>query len=291
MKQSIILLADNDPDYLKSMEDILEASAYQIVPASNASQARQILDSKAIDLAIIDIRLVDDNDSRDISGLALAEYADPKIPKIILSEYPTLDVVREAQLANIGLPPSTDFLSKAEDIKDLPGTIKTHLRMAELAAHSSHSVPVPDDIRSQSPPSRPLQVFLCHSSDDKSFVRNLYNRLEADGFDPWLDEKKLLPGQDWQLEIKKAVSNSDIVIVCLSQASINKRGYVQKEVKYALDAADEQPQGTIFLIPLKLEECEIPERLGQWQWVNYFEDNGYEKLLLSLKHRASEIHA
>ena len=102
--------------------------------------------------------------------------------------------------------------------------------------------------------SRSLRVFLCHSSADKPAVRELYQRLCADGIDAWLDEENLLPGQDWQREIPRVVRQSDAVIVCLSKGSINQAGYVQKEIKFALDVVDEQPEDTIFLIPLKLED-------------------------------------
>lgn len=136
--------------------------------------------------------------------------------------------------------------------------------------------------------SRKLNIFLCHSSNDKPQVRKLYKRLKSDKFDPWLDEEKLLPGQDWRYEIPKAVHNADVVIVCLSRSSINKAGYVQKEITHALDVADEQPEGTIFLIPLKLEECQVPDRLSKWQWVNYFEKNGYKRLLGALQVRVQE---
>jgi len=96
---------------------------------------------------------------------------------------------------------------------------------------------------------RKLKVFLCHSKDDKFKVRKLYKRLTADGFDAWLDEEKLMPGQDWNLEIQKAVRNSDTVVVFLSNSSTTKEGYIQKEIRFALDIADEKPEGTIFLIP------------------------------------------
>jgi uncharacterized protein YegP (UPF0339 family) len=134
-----------------------------------------------------------------------------------------------------------------------------------------------------------LSVFLCHSSGDKASVRDLYHRLSASGLEAWLDEENLLPGQDWNQEIRKAVRSSDVVLVCLSQSAINKAGYVQKEIKYALDVSDEQPEGTIFLIPLRLEECEMPERLCRWQWVNLFENKGYEKLMQSLYVRAKQL--
>jgi formylglycine-generating enzyme required for sulfatase activity len=133
---------------------------------------------------------------------------------------------------------------------------------------------------------RKLKVFLCHSKDDKPKVRELYRRLVADGFDAWLDEEKLMPGQDWDLEIRKAVRESDVVVVCLSNSSTTKAGYVQKEIRFALDVADEQPEGGVFIIPAKLEECQAPMRLSKWQWVNLFEENGYKRLLKSLDIRA-----
>jgi hypothetical protein len=136
---------------------------------------------------------------------------------------------------------------------------------------------------------RSLRIFLCHSSGDKPAVRALYRRLINDGFRPWLDEEDLLPGQDWQRELPIAVKNSDVVIVCLSRASITKTGYVQKEIKFALDVADEQPEGTIFLIPLRLEECEVPGRLSRWQWVNLFEPTGYERLIRALAVRKKSV--
>ena len=43
------------------------------------------------------------------------------------------------------------------------------------------------------PEARKLKVFLCHSSGDKVTVRDLYKRLQADGFEPWLDEERFAP--------------------------------------------------------------------------------------------------
>jgi hypothetical protein len=141
----------------------------------------------------------------------------------------------------------------------------------------------------QSSPPRRLVAFLCHASSDKPLVRTLYKRLQAEGIQPWFDEEDLLPGQDWQREIARAVSAADVVIVCLSNGSVNQAGYVQKEIRSALDVADEQPEGTIFLIPLRLEVCEVPDRLNRWQWVNYYEVDGFERLMRSLRARATAL--
>jgi guanylate kinase len=139
---------------------------------------------------------------------------------------------------------------------------------------------------------RPLRVFLCHASDDKEKIRVLYNNLIEQDIDVWLDEENLLPGQHWQNEIPAAVYASDVIIVCLSKNVITKEGYVQKEIRYALDAAKEKPDGTIFLIPVKLEECDVPKQLSHLQWGNLFYKSGsfdekdYKRLERSLNARA-----
>ena len=139
------------------------------------------------------------------------------------------------------------------------------------------------------PALKALRIFLCHSSGDKVAVRELYDRLKADGFQPWLDEKDLLPGQDWELAIRRAVRETDIVVVCLSRGSITKEGFVQKEIRLALDVADEKPEDTIFIVPARLEKCETPSRLSKWQWVDLFENDGYDRLVRALEQRAATL--
>jgi len=130
---------------------------------------------------------------------------------------------------------------------------------------------------------KPIQVFLCHGKEDKEPVRKLHEKLRALGVQTWFDEESLLPGQDWELEIVKAVRESDIVLVCLSTRSVQKTGFVQKEIRLALDAADERPEGKIFLIPARLNDCVMPTRLKTKQWVNLFEEKGFERLVLALR--------
>jgi hypothetical protein len=138
-------------------------------------------------------------------------------------------------------------------------------------------------------PQRNLKVFLCHASGDKPAVERFYNTLVNDGIDAWLDKKNLIPGQNWQYEIPKAVKSSDVVIVFLSSLSVTKEGFVQKEIRIALDTADEKPEGTIFIIPARLENCEVPERLARFQWVDLFEEDGYERLYKALQLRAKSL--
>lgn len=127
-------------------------------------------------------------------------------------------------------------------------------------------------------------------------MRELYRRLRADGFRPWLDEKELLPGQEWQEEIPVAVRNCDVVIVCLSKDSVSKEGYLQREIRDALYVAEEKPQGTIFIIPIRIDDVEVPNRLSRWQWANFFStpgghgyEDGYHQLVRALNIRAKAI--
>lgn len=136
-----------------------------------------------------------------------------------------------------------------------------------------------------------LRVFLCHASEDKPIVRKLYKKLFAERWiDPWLDEEKLLPGQNFDLEINKATRDADVIIICLSNDSVMKEGYVNREIRRALDIAEEKLEGEIFIIPLRLDDCAPPfEQLKKLHWVDYFENNGYEKLIKSLVQRFERL--
>lgn len=143
------------------------------------------------------------------------------------------------------------------------------------------------------PKNRPLKIFLCHASDDKPTVRDLYRQLCAEGWlDVWLDEEKLLPGQEWDLEIERAVEEADVVLVTLSTNSVDKEGYIQRELRFVLNIADQKPEGAIFIIPIRLNDCPAPRRLRNWQYVDYFPRDrrkwAYERILQSLKLRAEK---
>jgi hypothetical protein len=141
---------------------------------------------------------------------------------------------------------------------------------------------------------RKLHVFLCHASQDKPVVRDLYQKLAAEPWiDPWLDEERLLPGQDWNLEIEKAVESSDAVVVCVSSISIAKEGYVQKELRKVLDIALEKLEGAIFVLPVRLDDCALPRSLRDRQALDYFPEGNraaaYEKLNAALRIRKDDL--
>jgi formylglycine-generating enzyme required for sulfatase activity len=128
------------------------------------------------------------------------------------------------------------------------------------------------------------RIFLCHASEHKVQVREVYHRLQAiDGFEPWLDEEDLLPGQDWAREIPKALQTSDFILIFLSRNSVTKRGYVQREMKLALDAWQELPEGTIHTIPVRIDECEVPESFRRYHWANLFDPSGFDRMVRAIR--------
>jgi hypothetical protein len=135
--------------------------------------------------------------------------------------------------------------------------------------------------------SKRLQVFLLYARHDREIVRRLNQRLIRDGANTWLDVESLIPGQDWESEIRKAIFRSDIVIVCLSRQFTKQGGYRHEELKIALEKANSLPEDEIFIIPARLEKCDTPESLLRWQRVDLFEADGNKKLLSTLKSRCN----
>jgi DNA-binding NtrC family response regulator len=125
MPKATILFADNDPDFLDTRKEFLEHAGYRVITASNPIEARQKLEIGGIDLAILDIRLRDDDDDRDTSGLILAKKIAHEIPKVILTNFPTFDYVRDALRPQLdGSPVAIDFLSKVEGMTALLTTVE-----------------------------------------------------------------------------------------------------------------------------------------------------------------------
>ena len=136
--------------------------------------------------------------------------------------------------------------------------------------------------------SRKLRVFLCHSHKDKDEVLKVFHNLRNENIDPWIDEYKLMPGSNWNREIMNEIRESDSVIVCLSNRMIQDQSYYQLEIDTAVKVA-ENMRDSIYLIPVKLERCDIPTSLSAFQCVEYYKSGGHAKLIRSLQLRSQQL--
>jgi DNA-binding response OmpR family regulator len=129
MIDTCILLADNDPVFLSTCAEFLGSAGYRVLKAANPAKARQILETARIHLVILDLRLTNDDDQKDRSGLVLAKEMVRSVPKLILTKFPTHQDVREALKLDDAeaLPLAVDFVDKREGLNELLTAVKQAL--------------------------------------------------------------------------------------------------------------------------------------------------------------------
>ena len=103
------------------------------------------------------------------------------------------------------------------------------------------------------------QAFLSYARDDLRRAKRLYAELSLHpSLRIWFDKFELLPGMKWEPAIRKAIRESDYFLALLSQKAVSNRGFRHTELREALAVAKEFPAGSIFLIPVRLDECPMP---------------------------------
>jgi hypothetical protein len=130
------------------------------------------------------------------------------------------------------------------------------------------------------------RVFLSYAREDFETAKRLFNDFRKSSIDVWFDRDSLLPGQNWETEIRQAIRESRFFIALLSSNSVSKRGFVQKELKHALDILDEFPESSVFIIPIRLDNCVLrSERLRKLHWVDIFNnwEEGLEQILKTIR--------
>lgn len=173
---------------------------------------------------------------------------------------------------NVSIPPSYRVFGRIE-ISDLTDAVVAEEYLVNAVKSGGIYVSVSDS----------RSIFLVHASEDKSEVRGLHADLLAAGHRPWIDEKDILPGQDWNFEIRKAIDSVDCVIICLSSTAVIKRGYVRREIKKVVDISEEYLEEDIYILPVRLDVCDVPQQLKKWQYVDLFNPLGKQRLLLALQ--------
>lgn len=135
------------------------------------------------------------------------------------------------------------------------------------------------------------RVFLSYAREDEGVAKEVYARLVASNVEVWFDQETLMPGERWKDKIRAAIEGCSYFLFLLSENSLSKRGYVQSEVRAALDIASELPQDRIYLIPARVEHC-VPadDRFREIQWVDLYPvlDDGIAKLLRVIRRKRAD---
>ena len=129
------------------------------------------------------------------------------------------------------------------------------------------------------------KVFICHASEDKAFAANLYRKLEAGGVAPWLDKEKLRGGGEWDEQIKRTINREiDYFLVLQSKALQSKSiGYVNKEIFEARERQKSFRFGTRFIIPVRIEDCNVLEELDFLQTIDLDSEEKTDELIKIIK--------
>lgn len=124
------------------------------------------------------------------------------------------------------------------------------------------------------------KIFISYSREhDRESARAIYSQLSANGYSPWIDEENILPGQIWDDEVELAISHSEVFLVLISSGMVKSKSYAHDEWHMALEMQKNLTDRQLLVIPIRLDDCKVPFLLRRFQWVNWFEDIGKERLL------------
>ncbi|MCP4111474.1 MAG: TIR domain-containing protein [Desulfobacteraceae bacterium] len=117
-----------------------------------------------------------------------------------------------------------------------------------------------------------MQIYISYAKEDQEMAKRLYDDLnQVADIAPWMVSENLIKGQNTKLMIRKAIKESSFFLALLSVNSVSNRGLVHKELRIALDMLDELPDSEVFVIPVKLNKCEIfDEKLDDLYPVDLF---------------------
>jgi hypothetical protein len=128
------------------------------------------------------------------------------------------------------------------------------------------------------------QIFISYATPDVGPSTAIAYLFRDAGFRVWFDRESLLAGEDWRYEIRHAISRSDLFLTLLSTKSIDRKGFYHKEMLYAIEEADKLPEGAVFIMPVRLDQCEVPERLNKWHAIDLFHADSASLLFRSISH-------
>jgi TIR domain/SIR2-like domain len=104
------------------------------------------------------------------------------------------------------------------------------------------------------------RVFISYAREDTDLASRIYDTLQKNYFEPWLDQQSLEPGEDWNQRIESDLDTSDFVLVLYTRAFVKKTdSYVNKEVALAAERAL-RVRGS-FLIPIRIGEISDWDRV------------------------------
>jgi TIR domain-containing protein len=128
-------------------------------------------------------------------------------------------------------------------------------------------------------------TFISYSRQDKDRVMPIYERLKQAGLDVWIDRDGIKPGADWEETIRRQMLKARRILIFVSR-SLNDGGFILAELGLARAIAKHRAKASNFLIPVRLDDCQIPPILAHLDAMDLFEADGERRLAELLGIRA-----
>ena len=245
-----LLVLDDNKAWLDLIQVVLQ-NDFELTTTSDPDQAFVLAKARAYDLAIVDMKL---GQTTGLEVLKRLREVAPGLRAIILTAYPDPTTAFE-----IGRSDALAYVEKRE--------------LATLAEKVKELL---------SGKSQPVRVFLSYTSSDYDRVAQMFDDLTKHGFLPFMAPKTIVPGQDWEAEVEKAIKEVDYFVYCHSHRSARREGMIRKEVYLALERLKKMNDDRRFFITARLDRCEVSPPLDKRQWVNLFDEDGFDILLMAL---------
>jgi hypothetical protein len=110
-----------------------------------------------------------------------------------------------------------------------------------------------------------MRVFMSHSLKDGPVVDKISQALRKNGHTISNEGVGRLPGDNLIRAISAAISESDVMLVALSEAAV-RSDWVRTEACTILREAEGMQKR---LIPLRLDQSPVPSYLANFVWINF----------------------
>lgn len=258
-----ILVVDDEPEICQALSSVLEPLGHRVWHSVDAPCALETLQrERQIDVVFLDIHL-GEGEPDGLSLLPQLRTIRPDVDVVMLTASTAVHWAVESMRRG-----AYDYLTKPwslDDVDALLLRLKEKRETARLLASVSG------------------QIFLSYGREDLARVRDLDTQLSAAGYKCWLDKRDILGGEGWEAAIEKAIHDSAFFLACLSTRTIGKRGVLQREIKLGLRICETMLESDIYLIPIRFDECAVPGELDRFQWVDYFEPDGWASLTKAIR--------
>jgi hypothetical protein len=135
-----------------------------------------------------------------------------------------------------------------------------------------------------------IHIFLSYARTDRLVVERLFDKLKAEGLNPWMDVRCIHAGEKWKQAIERAIQKAHFFLLCLTPNSVNRRGFLQREIRMAIDKTQELLDEDIYFLPVRLVECARPLQLAEFQSIDLFAPGGFPLLIAAIKEGCKKTH-